>query len=76
MLTEEKVTLKDIEIYKTQALLILFVLSKTFKYKKLDGGDERRILSYTLDIISKLGVKDHRERFIKLVNFAYNEILN
>ena len=76
LLTEEKVTLKDIEIYKTQALLILFVLSKTFKYKKLDGGDERRILSYTLDIISKLGVKDHRERFIKLVNFAYNEILN
>ena len=52
--------------------MILYILSRTFKHKKLSNDNDRRILSYTLDMISKLGVKDHRDRFMKLVNYSYD----
>lgn len=70
------VSRKDVEKYKTMGRLTLYVLSRTFKHKKLVSDDDRRILSYTLDIISKLGVHDHRKRFGELANFIYDTIYN
>lgn len=61
--------------YKTKARLTLYVLSRAFKYKKLVEDDERRILSYTLDIISKLGVTKYRDEFIKMVNYCFDNII-
>ena len=46
-----------------------------FKEKKIETNNDRRILSYTLDMISKLGMNDYRERFINLVNYATETIL-
>lgn len=69
MITEE-----DNNKFKKQAKLLLFVLSRTFKHKKLSTDNDRRILSYTLDIISKLGVHDHRERVVELANWIYEYI--
>lgn len=65
---------KDSNKYKKQSKLLLFALSRTFKHKKLTTDNDRRILSYTLDIISKLGVHDHRERVVELANWIYEYI--
>ena len=76
MLEYNIITQRDIDKYRKMGRLTLYILSRTFKHKKLVSDDDRRILSYTLDIISKLGVKDHRERFIKLAEFIYDTIYN
>ena len=70
ILTREKVN-----EFKTKARLLLYILSRTFKHKKLTTDDDRRILSYTLDIISKLGVHDHKDRVVKLADYIYDNIL-
>lgn len=69
-------TNNDLEIYKTKARLTLYMLSRTFKHKKLTSDDDRRVLSYTLDIISKLGVHDHRDKLVNLMDYIYNTIFN
>ena len=62
-------------IYK--AWIMLYILSRTFKYGKIQKDDAYvRTLSYTLDLISKLGVKDHRDRFVEASDFVYNTIIN
>lgn len=72
LLESGKLTKEDSDKYELQATMILYILSRTFKHKKLSNDNDRRILSYTLDMISKLGVKDHRDRFMKLVNYSYD----
>ena len=62
--------------YKLRARLTLFVISRTFKYKKLSSEDNRRILSYTLDMISKLNVSEYREKFVKLTNYISKELIS
>jgi hypothetical protein len=62
--------------FRLQTRLVLYLLSRTFKHKKLETNDDRRVLSYTLDMISKLGVKDHRDRFVKLADYSYNLVYN
>lgn len=61
--------------FKTEARLLLYVLSRTFKHKKLVTDDDRRILSYTLDIISKMSIRDHCDRVVNLAEYIYNKIL-
>lgn len=76
MLKYNIITKDEYNRYKVQSRLLLYVLSRTFKHKKLTTDDDRRVLSYTLDIISKLGVHDHRERVVNLVNYIYETIIN
>jgi hypothetical protein len=59
---------------KKKAITILYILSRVFKHKKIKDSNDRRILSYTLDIISKLSVDSYREGFFKLVRFTYDTI--
>jgi len=67
---------KDINKLKYKAWIFLYVLSRTFKYNKLDSNDTNiRILSYTLDLISKLGVKSHRDSFIEASDYVYNKLI-
>lgn len=69
----------DNKLFKSfheKAKIVLYLISRTFKIKKLDDINNRRILSYTLDIISKLDNKEYRDRFIKLSNDIYNKIYN
>lgn len=67
---------KLFELFHKKAKIVLYLISRTFKIKKLVDVNNRRILSYTLDIISKLDNKDYRDRFIKLSNDIYNKIYN
>jgi len=70
------ITTREIETMKHNAWVFLYALSRTFKYNKIEGNEENiRILSYTLDLISKLGIKSHRDRFIEASNYV-NKILN
>lgn len=69
-----KITDDDISVYVCQAELVLYLLSRTFKHKKIKTDSDRRILSYTLDMVSKLGVKEYREAFVKLADYAYDVI--
>lgn len=69
----------DNKLFKSfheKAKIVLYLISRTFKIKKLDDINNRRVLSYTLDIISKLDNKEYRGRFIKLSNDIYNKIYN
>lgn len=65
----------EIDALKEKAYYMLYVLARTFKYNKLESNENMiRILSYTLDIISKLGVKSHRDKFIDISNYVYDKI--
>ena len=34
----------------------------------------RRVLSYTLDIISKMGIEQHRNTIVNLIEHIYNKV--
>lgn len=72
MIEYDIITKEDNNKYIFQSRLLLFALSRTFKHKKLTSNNDRRVLSYTLDIISKLGVHDHHKRVVELVNWIYD----
>lgn len=60
-----------------KALWFLYVLTRTFKYNRIkEDNNSVRILSYTLDIISKLGMKDHLNRFVDVSDYIFNKITN
>lgn len=68
-------TAKDLERFKRKAWITLYVISRTFKYNKIENDKKYvRILSYTLDLISKLGIKDHRDKFIEVSDFIYEKL--
>ena len=68
---------KELSVLKTKAYAMLYMISRTFKYNRIkDNDDNIRTLSYTLDIISKLGVKSHRDNFIEASNYVYNKLYN
>lgn len=80
-LIDNKIASKnDIYNIKTRAVLMLYYMATTFKVKKLNSSDEynsnRRILSYTLNIISKLDNKIYKDNFIKISDYIYNAITN
>lgn len=50
--------------YKRTATAFLYILSKTFKTKKIVTNDDRRVLSYTLDIISKISEESYMNAVI------------
>ena len=65
----------SIDNMKTMAYTMLYVLSRSFKYNRVkENNSDIRILSYTLDIISKLGVKSHRERFIHASEYVMDKV--
>lgn len=71
------ITDEDATKFKTMASWTLYIISRTFKYKKVKGNSLNiRKLSYTLDIISKLGIKDHMKAFIETSEFIYNKLSN
>lgn len=70
-------TKKELTELKTKAYAMLYMISRTFKYNKIKANDDNiRTLSYTLDIISKLGVKSHRDKFIEASNYVYDKLYN
>ena len=52
----------------------VYVLTKTFKLKNIKSEDDRRILSYTLDIISKSMMKSYRKTFVDMCNDLYEKL--
>lgn len=74
LLDNNKITNKEVSVYREQAEMTLFILTRVFKYKKLTSEKDRRILSYTLDLISKLGIEDHRDKFMDMSNFVYEKM--
>lgn len=65
---------ENIKKYNDQAVLFLYVLTKSFKYKKIIDDHSRRVLSYTLDIISKMGIEQHRNTIVNLIEHIYNKV--
>lgn len=65
----------DAAIIRTKAKVLLYVLSRTFKHKQLTSVNERRILSYTLEMLSKLGIEKYRTKILELANYAYANIV-
>jgi hypothetical protein len=77
LINNKYLTEKDLNNLKIKAYAMLYMISRTFKYNRLDNNDNNiRTLSYTLDIISKLGVKSHRDRFIEASNYVYDKLYN
>ena len=75
LITNNILANKDLDTLKRKAYVMLYMISRTFKYNKVKDNDENiRTLSYTLDIISKLGVKSHRDKFIEASDYVYNKI--
>lgn len=66
---------EDLENYERSAIILLYFLSKTFKMKKIKDNNDRRVLSYTLDIISKLSNTTYASILMQLVNY-YSEKFN
>lgn len=62
------VTEEELKNYEESAILLLYILSKTFKKKKIKTNDDRRILSYTLDMISKIRKYDYSYPIMGLIN--------
>lgn len=75
-LSKGYVTKKKLENYELSAIVLLYFLSKTFKKKKIKTNDDRRVLSYTLDIISKASDISHASRLMKLINYFTEKLLN
>lgn len=61
--------LKDI---KNTIIYFIYLLTKAFKYKKINTPDKRRILSYTLDILSKLGKNEYQIIFMDIISYINN----
>lgn len=66
-------TIKELDILKEKAYAMLYMISRTFKYNRVEGN-VIRTLSYTLDIISKLGIKSHRDAFIEASDYVYTTL--
>ena len=68
-------TKNDLDELRRKAYCMLYMISRTFKYNKIKENDSNiRTLSYTLDIISKLGVKSHRDKFVEASNYIYDKL--
>lgn len=66
---------EKISMFKDMAWVMLYILSRTFKYNKVkDNEYETRILSYTLDLISKMGIASHRKKFIEISEYVYSKL--
>lgn len=77
LLSNNIITNKDLDNLRFKAYVMLYMISRTFKYNKVKDNDINiRTLSYTLDIISKLGVKSHRDKFIEASDYIYNKLYN
>lgn len=77
LIDNDIVTEDDLEILRDKAYVMLYTISRTFKYNKVKDNDNNiRTLSYTLDIISKLGVKSHRDKFIEASDYVYDKLYN
>ena len=70
------ITKNDLKNYENSAILLLYIMSKTFKKKKIKTNDDRRILSYTLDMISKISKMEYGIKFIELINYISGKFLN
>lgn len=70
------ITKKEIEEFRFKAVLFAYVLSRVFKYKNVESSYDRRILSYTLDFVSKALDQRYRTDFYILVDSVYNSIMN
>ena len=71
------ITRKELSILRDKAYAMLYMISRTFKYNRIKDNDANiRTLSYTLDIISKLGVKSHRDNFINASDYVYDKLYN
>ena len=62
-------TLEELKNIKLTIIYFVYLLTKAFKYKKIDTPDKRRILSYTLDILSKLGKSEYQKIFVDIISF-------
>lgn len=69
------VTKNQIENYEKSAMLLMYLLAKTFKKKKIKDNNDRRVLSYTLDILSKVSDVAYASRLMKLINYASEKFL-
>lgn len=76
LLDNNYVTKQELINYENSAILFLYILSKTFKKKKIKNNDDRRILSYTLDIISKISKYEYSNIVMKLINDLSERFLN
>ena len=87
LLDNKYVTNKELKNYENSAILLLYILSKVFKKKKIKTNDDRRVLSYTLDMISKISkfdysypvmglINDLSERFLKISPYNRVELYN
>lgn len=75
LLEKEIITNDEIKNLKNKAVWFLYVISRTYKYNKVEGNEKNvRKLSYTLDIISKLGMKDHLDRVVDASNYIFDAI--
>lgn len=70
------ITKNDLKNYENSAILLLYIISKTFKKKKIKTNDDRRILSYTLDMISKISKMEYGIKFMELINYISGKFLN
>lgn len=68
LLDNKYVTNKELKNYENSAILLLYILSKVFKKKKIKTNDDRRVLSYTLDMISKISKFDYSYSVMGLIN--------
>lgn len=69
------VTKSDLKSYDAAAILFLYILSRVFKKKKIKTNDDRRILSYTLDIISKASKIEYASIIMEVINYCSTNIL-
>ena len=62
-------TQKELKHIKTTIIYFIYLLTKAFKYKKINTPDKRRVLSYTLDILSKMGKSEYQKIFMEIISY-------
>lgn len=71
LISEQLADRKLFDEMKEKSYIVLYVIAKTFKYKKIQDETSRRVLSYTLDLISKLSIPENMKLFVDLTNNIY-----
>ena len=71
LISEQLADRKLFDELKEKSYIVLYVIAKTFKYKKIQDETSRRVLSYTLDLISKLSIPENMKLFVDLTNNVY-----
>lgn len=71
LISEQLADRKLFDEMKEKSYIVLYVIAKTFKYKKIQDETSRRVLSYTLDLISKLSIPENMKLFVDLTNNVY-----